>query len=112
MPLPVLAGIPVLGAVITGAVSSLFTFTAQVVTKRLAMVSAAVVILITIISAFHLAISALIDAIAVSMPAEINTAAGMVLPDNAVDCAATVMAAQFLRYAMQWKTKVVEMKLL
>ena len=112
MPLPVIAGVPFLASVIGGLFTSIFTFVAQFVTKRVAIVAAALVLIAGLASAFYAAAMALISAISVTMPSIVVEAAGMFIPSNAVPVVSAVFAAKALRYAYDWNTKVIQMKLL
>jgi len=110
MALPLLAGIPVLTGVLGSLAAGAITFIAQLLTKRLALVTVAVGIIATVTAGFYAAIQALISGIAVSVPAEITQYAGIVCPDNAPGCAAAVISAHFLRWAYDWHVKIVTLK--
>lgn len=110
MPLPVIAGIPLLAGVLGGLFSSVFSFAAQYFTKRIALVVTGLVLMAGIVSAFYAAIIALITSIAVTMPQEIIDAMGFFVPDNAVAVVTAVWTAKTLRYAYDWNIKTVQLK--
>lgn len=111
MPIPVLAGIPWLAAVLGGIFSSLFAYFANFLTKRLAITAAVVAVIVAVTTAFFAAISAIVGGISAAAPAEVSIAAGLVIPSNATFCISSYMSALLLRWAYQWQVRIIQYKL-
>lgn len=110
MAIQAVLGIPVLAGVIGSLFTSLFTFAAQYFTKRLALLSAGLILISSVVGAFYAAIMALAVSISVAVPVEISAAAGFFVPDNAVGVVSAVMASKVLRYAYDWNVRVIQYK--
>lgn len=109
--IPVIAGIPYLAGLLGGLFSSLVSFFALYLTKRLALVVVAIGIMLAVTVTFWSACDALIAGIQVAAPYEITRAMSLVLPDNFRSCFAAVMSAHFLRWVYEWNIKIIQLKL-
>lgn len=105
-----LAGLPILGNLITALVAGLVGFFAQVLTKRFAIVALAVAVVAGIVAAFYAAMLAAIQSIAAVLPAEVIQAAGLVVPSNAVAVVSAVLGAQAARWVYDWQVKIIGWK--
>ena len=111
MAIPVIAGIPWLAGVIGGLFSAVFSYLSAFLTKRFAIVAAAITVIVGITTAFFAAINALVTGLAIVAPAELSIAAGLVVPSNATACATAYITALIVRWAYQWNVKIVQFKL-
>jgi len=111
MAIPVLAGIPWLAGVLGGLFASLVGWLAQFVTKRLAVVAAAVTVLIGLTTAFFAALDALISGLVGVMPSGMAAFWGHFAPTNLDLCLSAFLAANATRWVYDWNTRVVQMKL-
>lgn len=112
MPVPVLVGLPWLAGLVGGFFSTLFSFFATYVTKRVAIVAAAVVIITTLTVGLFTALELLIDGLAVVLPGEFTGMAGHFVPPIAPACVTAHVTAKLLRFAYDWNVRVVQYKLL
>lgn len=110
--IPVLVGIPWLASLIGGLFSSLFVWLATWLTKRLAIVAAAVIVLGTITLAFFAALEALVGSLGLVLPAEVLQGAAHVLPSNTSACVTAMLTARTLRYAYDWNVAIIKLKVL
>jgi len=104
-------GMPWLAGVITSAFTGLFVWFTQFLTKRLALVVAAIAIILAMTAAFFLAIEGLISALSLAAPIEVTQFAGFVLPNNISSSIAIIISARLLRYAYDWNVKFTQLKL-
>lgn len=111
MAIPVIAGLPWLAGVLGGVFSSIFTWFAQFLTKRLAIVAAAVAVLISITSIFMALVYALAQGLSVALPADIATAAYLVIPSNTPSCISAYLTAVVAKWAYSWNVRVIQYKL-
>ena len=111
MPLPVIAGIPWLAGVIGGLFSAVFSYFAQFLTKRVAIVATVIAVLVAITTTFFAVIAGIVSALSVAAPPQVSVAASLVVPGNATACASAYMAALVARWAYQWNVKVLQYKL-
>jgi hypothetical protein len=109
--IPVIAGIPYIAGLLGGLFTSLVSFVALYLTKRLALVVVAVGIMLAVTVTFWSACDALIAGIQVTAPHEINQAIALILPDNFRNCFSAVMSAHFLRWVYEWNVKIIQLKL-
>lgn len=109
--IPVLAGIPWLAGLIGGLFTSLFTWLAAVITKRFAVVAAALIVLAAITVAFFAGLQALISGLGVVVPQFLLDAAGHALPSNTDLCVTAGMTARLARYAYDWNVRIIQYKL-
>lgn len=112
MPIPVVLGLPWLAGLVAGLFSSLFTFFASFVTKRLAITAAAVVLITTLTAGLFAALEALVATLTLVMPTEVSQVGGLVTPSNLTTCISIMVSARLLRYAYDWNVKVIQYKLL
>lgn len=110
MPAFLLAGLPALGNLITGLISGLVGFFAQVLTKRLAIVALAVTVAGGLTAAFHAAMVASVQAIQQTLPPVVLDGMGLIVPQNAPGVVLAVFTAQSLRWVYDWQVKIVSWK--
>lgn len=103
--MPVLAGY--LGSIFTAIVAFLSTW----LTRRVAVVLAAVAAIGTVFTAFYSAILALYSSIAVGFPV-VPTYFGCFLPTNIDECLSVILTAMLLRWVYDWQVKIIQLKLL
>lgn len=107
----VLAGIPWLAGILGSMFSALFSFFATYVTKRLALVAAAVVIIVSITGAFFAALQALIAGLVLQVPPEVSAMAALILPSNMDECVTICISAKMLRWVYDWNIRIIQYKL-
>jgi hypothetical protein len=112
MPIQVLAGLPWLAGILGGFFTTIFQFFAQYLTKRLAVVAAAVTAIATLTTAMFASLSALTSSIAVALPDSIVIGAGLIVPDNAIPSISVVLSAHMIRYVYDWNVKIIQLRLL
>lgn len=112
MPVPVLVGLPWLASLLGGFFASLFSFFATYVTKRVAIVAAAVIIIGTLTVGLFTALELLVDALTFVLPAEFTGMAGHFVPPIAPACVTAHTTARLLRFAYDWNVRVIQYKLL
>lgn len=110
--MPFLAGIPALLTLLGGLFMSILTFIGTYLTKRFAVVSLAIGLIITLTSAFFVALSSAAASINFVAPPWYSLAVQLVVPDNATICISAMLSARLLRFAYEWNVKFIEMKLL
>lgn len=110
--IPVLAGIPWLASLLGGLFSSLFVWFATVLTKRLAIVAAAIIVLGAVTVGFFAALQTLISGLGLVLPAEVLQGASHILPANTSACVTAMLTARTARYAYDWNIKIIQLKLL
>tara|TARA_R110000772_G_scaffold165646_2_gene277110 strand:+ start:94820 stop:95158 length:339 start_codon:yes stop_codon:yes gene_type:complete len=111
MALPVLAGIPWLAGIIGAAFTSLFTFFAQHLTKRVAVSITVILSLVGITSAFFATITGMINAISYVAPPSITAGMALIVPSNATACITAVVTAHTIRYAYAWQFRIIQYKM-
>lgn len=111
MPLPVLAGLPWLASVLGSLFSGVVVWAAQFLTKRLAIVAAAVAVVIALTVTFFTALQALVTGLGLVLPAEVLQGAALLLPSNTDTCLTAMMTARTARYAYDWNIKIIQLKL-
>lgn len=111
MAFPLIAGLPWLASVLGGLFVSLFTFFAQYLTKRLALILAVVLALSGLTVAFFAAIVGIINGISQVTPPQLNLALGLVYPANANLLIASCLSARLARWVYEWNVKVIQMRL-
>lgn len=117
MPIFVPAGFVVSGLLpwLAGAISGMFfglmQFFAKFVAKKLAVTLAVVAIMISLTTAFFLAVKSLVSVLSPVFPEYMTTAAGWFLPENTITLLGMIFAARLLRWTYDWHVKIVQMKL-
>ncbi|WP_027330241.1 DUF5455 family protein [Marinimicrobium agarilyticum] len=111
MPLPLAGGIPWLAGVLGSLMFSVVQLFAKYLTKRLALVAAAVVLTLGLTASFLLAIEGMINAVAPAVPDYFATAASWVVPDQTPAIVSAVVAARLARWVYEWNVKVIQWKL-
>lgn len=110
MPIPVVVGLPWLAGILTSLFTGLITFAAAMITKRFAVIAAAVVLITTVTGAFMGAAYALVSTVSASMPSGISAGIGLFVPSNASACAGAVAAAYVLKWAYSWQVKILSFR--
>lgn len=111
MPFPLLAGIPWLAGLVATLFSSLFAWFMQFMTKRLAILLAVATTIGVIIATFFAIITSIVNSLKLAMPQYLVDGAGLVIPDNAMECATLYCSAWVARYAYDWNIKIIQYKL-
>jgi len=92
--------------------ASLAALFALYVTKRVAVLIAAVAMILTMTSALWAALSMLIAGISAGVPGNLQIAASWVMPSNATACFSAYISAHVLRFAYDLKSRGVQMRLI
>jgi len=111
MPLPVLLGLPWLAGVIGSGFMGVFAWFMTYLTKRIAFVAAAIVVLIALTSGLFLALEALTSGLVYVLPSSLTGSVGLFAPSNLSVCVSIVVSAHMLRYAYDWNVRILHMKL-
>lgn len=111
MPLPVLAGLPWVASILGGLFSALFGFFAKYLTKRLAIVVAAISAIGGLTAAFFALLNTAMGALTATVPPDVSIVLSHVLPDNFQLCISTLLGAQSARWVYEWNVKVIQMRL-
>ena len=110
MPVPVLMGLPWLGAAIGALLVTVFGYFAQLFTKRLIIIVAVVAGVATFTAALYVALDSLVGSVSVSAPAELSQAASMFLPGNLTACVTALLSAKIIRWVYDWNVRVLTMQ--
>jgi len=111
MAIQFLVGIPWLASVIAAGFVAIFSWFLQFMTKRLALVGAAIVVVVALTTGLFAALEALVATIALAMPSEMAVATGLFLPANLTTCISVIVTAHLLRFAYEWNVKIIQWKL-
>lgn len=111
MPLPVLLGIPWLAGVIGSGFMGLFAWFMTYMTKRLAFVAAAIVVLVALTTGLFVALESLTAGLVYILPNALSQGVGLFAPSNISVCVSIVISAHMLRYAYDWNVRILQMKL-
>jgi hypothetical protein len=111
MPVPFALALPALAGWIGSFFTALVTFFAAFLTKRIALIAAAITAIVAVTGSFIVAVNMLVAGIYVALPPELAIGISWVWPDNATACIGAVTSAHLLRWAYDWNTKVIQMKL-
>lgn len=103
---------PLLAGFIGSLIAALVEFFSLWITKRLAIVTALIVVAVTLTVAFMGAVKALIAGVTVAVPSAVVTGASFFLPYNSGACVAAVLAGHVLRWAYDWNIKTLQYKLI
>ena len=112
MAIPVIAGIPWLAGVIGAFFGTIYTYLIKIFTKRIAIALAFLGVMATLTTAFFAAMVGVMQGLAAAAPDELTTAAGLVVPSNAITCMTAITVAHTLRWAYEWNVKVIQYKML
>ncbi|MDT8385158.1 MAG: DUF5455 family protein [Gammaproteobacteria bacterium] len=102
---------PLLAAWMGSLFSGIVGFFSSWLTKRVALVLTGITVIVSLTAAFITAIDALYTAMAVTLPTEIVIGASWFLPTNTSACISAYISAHLLRWAYDWNTKVIQLKL-
>lgn len=111
MALPMLAGIPWLASVLGALFGGLVSFFGKYLTRRLAMVTAAVAAIGALSATFFAALNTLIGSLTLAVPAPLAGFLGHVIPSNLALTMSVLFSAHVARWAYEWNVKVVQLKL-
>lgn len=112
MAIPVLAGLPWLAAVIAGIVSSVFSYAAKFISKRVAVVLVAIGLIAASTTAFIALVNSLVSSLSVVVPPFLSLAVSLVVPDNTAACVSVLISARIARWVYEWNVRVIQYKLL
>lgn len=104
-----LLGLPWLAVSIGTFFSGLLAFFAKFVTKRVAIVGAAIGVILTITATFIAAIEGLLVGIAYAAP-DFGVAFAF-FPPNMSACVSAIITAKILKWAYSWNVSFIQMKL-
>lgn len=110
MPVPVMIGLPWLASLLGGLFTSLLGFFTQYLSRRLAVVLLIVAALVTLTTAFFVAIGALISGLTVVMPGFVASGLGHIWPSNMQACVSAIASGHVLRFAYEWNVRAARMK--
>lgn len=102
---------PILAAFIGSLFTSLVSFLAQFVTKRIAIFAAVVLALGAAMGSFVAAVKALVVGISMSAPVWLVQGWNWFVPNNFDECLAIVLAAKSLAWVYSWNLKIISEKL-
>lgn len=103
---------PLLAGYIGSLFSGIFGFFASWMTKRIAIVAAAVTAVLAVTSAFIASAYTIIGGIAASVPSWLAISASWVVPYNFEACLGAYVAAYILKWGYDWNVRVIQFKLL
>ncbi len=66
--------------------------------------------MLTLTTALWVALSALVNQIAVAVPADISIAAGWIMPGNIAECTAAIIAAKVVRFTYDLKVSATRLR--
>lgn len=112
MPIPVMLGIPWLASVLGGMFTAIAVWLAQYMTRRLALVLAAIALIAALTAALFSALNASIAALSLAVPSQYSAGIAMICPSNLPACVSIIITAHLLRYAYDWNVRVIQYKLL
>ena len=107
----VMTGMSRLAGVIGIIFTSVFSYFAKFVTKKFAVVAAAIVLISASTITFISLITGLASGLAVVSPPWLSTAASLVVPDNTAACISVIMTGRIARWAYEWNVRVIQYKL-
>ncbi len=110
--MPVLAGLPWLAASIGGLFTSLFTWLAGFISRKIAVTVLGVSVMFTLTYALITALEFLVSGISTVVPGAVVQAMGLLMPSNYMACVGVALSGRFLLFLYQWKIKVLEYKML
>lgn len=110
MPVPVLLGLPWLAGVLSSAFGVIVSFFAAYITKRLAIVAAGIVLITAATGVFWAAMQALIAGLMLTFPVEYTMGAALFAPSNLDESVSILVTAKLLRYAYDWKVRLMKYK--
>lgn len=109
--MPVLLGLPWLAGVLGGLFASVFSYFAQYLTKRIALVVTVIAVLVTLTASMFTALQAIITGLSYAVPASISEGMALLIPDNALPCLTAVISAHVIRYVYDWNVRILQYKL-
>lgn len=112
MPLPVALGLPWLIGIVGGLFAAVLEFFGKYLSRRLALVVAALATITALTAAFYVAIGGLISALTVAAPSFVMNGLGHIWPSNMQACIAAIAAGHVLRFAYEWNIRAARMKAL
>ncbi|MCD8523940.1 MAG: minor coat protein [Saccharospirillaceae bacterium] len=111
MPLPVIAGLPWLAAVIGAAFAAIFSWLVKFFTKRVAVTLAIVALVVSATAAFVALITGLVSSLEYVLPPWFSLAVQMVVPENTTTCFSVIITARLARWAYEWNVRIIQYKL-
>ncbi|AXH77282.1 MAG: minor coat protein [Inoviridae sp.] len=108
--MPVIAGLPWLASVLGGLFGGLVNWLAQFVTRKLALLGAALVAITSLTTAFVASMEALILGLGATFPG-VGYAWQLFVPDNFSAVIAVTLSAKTIWWVYQWNIKIVQLRL-
>jgi len=108
--MPAIAALPWLASFLGSIFFGLASFLTQHITRKFALVIAAITALGTLTAAFFAVLYGLIQSIHVVMPSYIAQFA-FLLPSNFEACLAVALSAKTFAWAYSWNVRIIQMKL-
>lgn len=102
---------PILAAWLGSLFTSIATFFAAYITKRLAIIAAAIALMVSITATFFAALRGLLTGVTAVLPDAVVIGASWFLPSNAIPCMSIVLSALALRWLYNWHIKIIQLKL-
>lgn len=109
MAIPALLGLPWLASAIGGFFASAAGWYTATTIKKIALITAALAVIISITGGFSLAIKALLDAVVYPVPQ--ISAIYLILPSNFPAVTGAFISLRLLRWAYDWNIKVIKLTL-
>lgn len=110
MAIQAILGIPVLAGIIGAVFTSLIEFFGKYLTKKVATVASAIVVIGTVTFAFIAGIEALFAGIYYALPSGMGNWT-VFLPSNITVCISAIVTGEVLRWAYDWNVKIIQWKL-
>jgi hypothetical protein len=109
MALPLILGMPWLAGIVGGLFTSLFSFFAQHLTKKIAVIGAVIALVIGATTVFVLLIEGLMSSIYIAFPSV--GPVGLFVPSNISTCLSAMVTAKAAHWAYGWNIRVIQYKL-
>jgi len=103
---------PLLAGLLGSLFMALVSFFAKYLTKRVAIVLAAIGAVTVVTGAFIAAINAIVAGFVYAVPASIQIGASWIMPYNFDECLGAIVSGHLLRWGYDWNVKIIQWKLL
>lgn len=103
---------PLLAAWIGSLISSIAGFFAAWMSKQIAIRIAVIAALVAFTTTFVTAIRGILAALSYATPPQLSMALSWIVPTNVDVCLAAWASAAALRWAYDWNTKIIQMKII
>lgn len=109
--MPVILGIPWLAGIFGGVFSALTAWLLKFLTRRVALVGAAVISVTALYAGFITVCFAAADAIIYVLPDQYGVAMSWIVPANLPYCVSAVVTVKLARYTYYWSTRIIQWEL-